>query len=124
MVYGDGGRILQVLANLLSNAAKFSSQNSEVQIILQKEKQCFRILVTDHGDGIPQAFRGKIFERFSQADASDTKTKGGTGLGLCISKTIIEEHNGKIGFESEEGKGSTFYIEIPQYHEPNAPISV
>jgi PAS domain S-box-containing protein len=123
MVYADSGRILQVLANLLSNAAKFSSQNSEVQIILQKEKQCFRILVTDHGDGIPHAFRGKIFERFSQADASDTKAKGGTGLGLCISKTIIEEHNGKIGFESEEGKGSTFYIEMPQYHEPDALIS-
>ena len=124
MVHADSGRILQVLANLLSNAAKFSSQNSEVHIVLQKDKQCFRILVTDHGDGIPHSFRGKIFERFSQADASDTKAKGGTGLGLCISKTIIEEHNGKIGFESEEGKGSTFYIEMPLHHESDTPLSV
>jgi len=123
MVNADGGRIIQVLANLLSNAAKFSSENSEVQIILQSHQQNFRVLITDHGEGVPHSFRGKIFERFSQADASDTKVKGGTGLGLCISKIIIEEHDGKIGFESEEGKGSTFYIELPEYHAPNKPTT-
>jgi len=118
MIFADNDRVLQVLANLLSNAAKFSSANSEVQIVLQTDKQYCRVLVIDHGDGIPLSFREKIFERFSQADASDTKVKGGTGLGLYISKTIIEEHRGRIGFESEEGKGSTFYIELPKYHEP------
>ncbi|MDH5694401.1 MAG: ATP-binding protein, partial [Gammaproteobacteria bacterium] len=60
------------------------------------------------------SFRSRIFERFSQADASSTRKKGGTGLGLYISKSIVEYHKGKIGFSSSEGKGSTFYFTLPK----------
>ena len=72
-----------------------------------------RVSVTDSGCGIPESFRNRIFSRFAQADASDQRQKGGTGLGLNICKSIIEAHEGHIDFVSEAGKGSEFYFELP-----------
>jgi PAS domain S-box-containing protein len=109
----DGIRLQQVMSNLLSNAAKFSPPGSQVEIAAQRNGQRVRINVIDHGPGVPEEFRARIFQKFSQADSSDTRQKGGTGLGLVISKEIIEHMHGSIGFDSEEGQGACFYFELP-----------
>ncbi len=109
----DPNRLTQVLANLISNAIKFSPPNAEVVVKQSILVNRVRITVVDHGQGIPDAFRSRIFGRFAQADASNTRQTNGTGLGLAISKMIIEQMNGTIGFESEEGAGARFYFELP-----------
>ncbi|MGD9391002.1 MAG: PAS domain S-box protein [Thioalkalispiraceae bacterium] len=110
----DSMRIQQVLSNFLSNACKFSRKGGTVEIgVEQQQENWIRVFVRDHGQGIPDAFKSKIFEKFSQADSSDTRQKGGTGLGLAISKELIEMMNGKIGFESQENHGTKFYFDLP-----------
>jgi PAS domain S-box-containing protein len=111
----DADRLIQVLTNLLSNASKFSPKGESVTISLSRlEGAKLRIAVTDRGPGIPPEFRNRIFQKFSQADSSDTRQKGGTGLGLSISKSIVEKHNGSLFFESEVGKGTTFFVDLPE----------
>ncbi|MCW9032889.1 MAG: ATP-binding protein [Rhodospirillales bacterium] len=112
-VWGDRDRLHQVLANILSNAAKFSPEGEIVKLSVGKIDDMIRISITDRGPGISEAFQERIFERFAQADASDTKQMGGTGLGLNISKSIVEKHGGTIGFETRIGEGTTFYFMIP-----------
>lgn len=115
IIDADKNRLMQVMANLLSNAAKFSHENQNVEISTSAIDDGFiRISIKDYGYGIPKDFKPKIFARFTQFDSSDTRSKGGTGLGLSISKLIIEKHGGRIDFTSEEGKGTTFYIDIPR----------
>ncbi|MBF0588339.1 MAG: CHASE domain-containing protein [Magnetococcales bacterium] len=113
VIYGDANRLHQVLSNLISNAIKFSSEQGEVLLTIEELGEMTRISVTDHGLGIPEAFRGRIFHKFAQADGSNTRNISGTGLGLAISKTIIEQHGGRIGFDSVEGEGSVFHIDLP-----------
>lgn len=117
VVNADTDRLMQVLNNLLSNAAKFSPEGGVVEISTHQLDDTIRVQVRDDGPGIPLQFQSKIFEKFSQADGSDTRKVGGTGLGLSISKAIMEKMAGAIGFETEEGKGTTFYIDIPLYRE-------
>ncbi|MBU2394208.1 MAG: PAS domain S-box protein [Gammaproteobacteria bacterium] len=105
----DAKRLIQVLSNFLSNAIKFSPAAATVVVELSQNEQMVRIAVIDQGPGVPEAFRDRIFQRFSQADASDTRQTGGTGLGLAISKELVHGMNGFIGFESVEGQGATFY---------------
>ncbi len=112
-VFADRDRLMQVMANLLSNAAKFSPRNDTVEINVAMHGERVRISVTDNGPGIPTDFHDKIFEKFTQSDSSDTRQKGGTGLGLSISKIIVEKHGGQIDFVSREGIGTTFFIELP-----------
>jgi PAS domain S-box-containing protein len=112
-INGDVDRITQVLANLLSNAAKFSPPGVPVVVSMSRKEGKVRVCVTDRGRGIPDEFRNRIFQKFSQADSSDTRLKGGTGLGLNISKAIVEKHGGTIGFASEAGAGTTFFFELP-----------
>jgi PAS domain S-box-containing protein len=109
----DRDRLTQVLTNLLSNAIKFSETGGAVLTRLEGHGEVLRIAVIDHGAGIPEAFRGRVFQRFAQADSADSRRKGGTGLGLSICRTIVEEHGGRIWFESSEGRGTAFFIELP-----------
>jgi CheY-like chemotaxis protein len=113
LVYVDPERVLQVLANLLSNAIKFSPHGGSVEIDLAVEGEAARVAIRDQGEGISLAFQGRIFEKFAQADASNTRKKGGTGLGLSIAKAIVERLQGDIGFETQLGKGTTFFFSLP-----------
>ena len=108
----DSDRLVQVLTNLLANAAKFSPRGASVRISVQVSNGRVRIAVTDSGPGIPAAFQHRIFQKFSQADASDARQKGGTGLGLAISRALVEAMSGTIGFDSSTS-GTCFWVELP-----------
>jgi PAS domain S-box-containing protein len=112
-VVADSDRLLQVLANLLSNAAKFSPRGGSVTLGARWEPPVVKLWVSDRGPGIPEEFRARIFSRFCQADASDTRQKGGTGLGLNISRGLVEQMGGRLDFESRPGEGTTFTCELP-----------
>lgn len=109
MIDVDPMRFHQILANLLSNAAKFSPIGSEILVSLSITEQQVQISVQDHGPGIPDAFRQHIFEKFSQADSADARSKGGTGLGLAIVKELTNRMGGDISFESNE-QGTCFNL--------------
>ena len=112
-VRADTNRLMQVMNNLLANAAKFAPEDSTVEITAEQYEDKVRVSVTDRGPGIPEEFRSRIFDRFTQADASDTRKAGGTGLGLNISRAIVERHHGRIDFISRPGRGATFFFELP-----------
>lgn len=114
-VHVDPARLLQVFANLISNAAKFSPEHGLITIRIHAEHHRVRVSISDKGPGIPLEFQSKIFQKFSQADSSDTRGKGGTGLGLSISKAIIEKLGGTIDFSSIPNEGTTFFFELPAY---------
>jgi signal transduction histidine kinase len=77
-----------------------------------------RVAVRDHGPGIPDEFTSRIFEKFAQADSSDARQKGGTGLGLNIAKQLIHQHGGRLGFETARGGGTVFYFDLPCESDP------
>jgi len=110
----DSDRLIQVVTNLLSNAVKFSPPQSCVHIRLLCSDGRVRVEVADSGPGIPEEFRKRIFQKFSQADTSDTRQKGGTGLGLNISRAIVERMGGSMGFTTETGVGTVFFFELPE----------
>jgi PAS domain S-box-containing protein len=114
-VHADRKRLLQVMTNLLSNAAKFSPEGGTVEISTEDAGPNVRIGVHDRGAGIPEGFRARIFGRFTQADSTATRQKGGTGLGLAICKRLIEMMHGRIGFQDRPGGGSTFWFELPRH---------
>lgn len=110
-VKGDGDRLIQVLVNFLSNAIKFSPENSKIMINSRLDGDFAELRVIDSGPGIPEEARAQIFERFRQVKGQ--KGMGGTGLGLAISKLIVEMHGGKIGVDAAEDGGSSFWFSIP-----------
>jgi PAS domain S-box-containing protein len=113
-VMADSERLMQVLTNLLSNAAKFSPPGADVWIRLRPGPTLVRIEVEDSGPGIPDAFQGRVFERFAQADASSDRRFEGTGLGLSITRKLLEAMGGTIRFTTVVGHGTTFYFELPR----------
>lgn len=113
IVNADYGRLIQVMGNLLSNAIKFSPAHSRITVSTVIKDHTVKVSVQDEGKGIPKEFQDKVFEKFARAETGDARNAPGTGLGLNISKTIIEKCGGQIGFVTEEGKGSTFYFELP-----------
>ena len=119
-VWVDGDRILQVLGNLIRNAIKFSEKGGEIRLAARAtgEKEV-TFEVQDQGAGIPPEKLDLIFDRFQQADASDSRLQGGTGLGLALCRGIVNQHGGRIWVTSNPGSGSTFYFTVEEY-EPEA----
>jgi PAS domain S-box-containing protein len=111
--FADGDRIIQVLVNLLSNAAKFSQPGGVVTLGSEEREGWIAVFVRDKGPGIAPVHRRAIFERFRQIAPPGPKSAGGTGLGLAICKTIVEQHGGRIDVESRENEGSVFWFTIP-----------
>jgi PAS domain S-box-containing protein len=112
-VRADRKRLMQVMTNLLSNAAKFSPPKGTVDVAVDTANGKVRVSVGDRGPGIPDSFRSRIFGRFAQADSADSRIKGGTGLGLAICKRLVEMMDGHIGFEDRPGGGTAFFFELP-----------
>lgn len=113
----DADRFLQVMANLLSNAIKHSRKGQVVQVSLYGDMQGWRVDVSDQGPGIDPAFRARLFEKFSQADGSDRRAQGGTGLGLYLSRLFVERMGGRISAQSQAGQGSTFSLFFGAYQD-------
>ncbi len=112
-VMGDAHRLIQVITNLISNAVKFSTPGQAISVTLSRQAQDYaRVSVRDHGPGVPAGMRARIFDRFVQADASDARARGGSGLGLSIARGIVTRHGGRIGVE-EASPGARFYFELP-----------
>jgi signal transduction histidine kinase len=114
----DSDRLTQVITNLLSNAMKFSPPGQVVDVKVTRGGIGVRVEVCDHGPGVPEDFRSRIFQKFSQADSSDTRQNGGSGLGLSISRLLVEKMGGTMGFLSEAGAGATFFFELPECNAP------
>lgn len=116
LVTGDPGRIRQILTNLLGNAIKFTARGEvslRVDLEARTERECrLRFLVRDTGIGIPLEAQARVFEAFTQADESTTRKYGGSGLGLSITRQIVEQLGGRIGFTSEPGRGSVFWVTV------------
>lgn len=109
----DGDRFLQVMANLLSNAIKHSPAGDTVSVVLAWSDTHVSVKVRDRGPGIDPKFRSRMFEKFSQADGSDRRAQGGTGLGLYITRMLVERMGGRIDVDSVAGDGATFIVELP-----------
>ncbi|OGS27501.1 MAG: hypothetical protein A2297_09865 [Elusimicrobia bacterium RIFOXYB2_FULL_48_7] len=116
LIRADAGRIKQVVSNLLTNAYKFTPENGTVELSVSDEDKKILIKVKDSGIGIPKAEQEQIFERFYQVDGSTTRTAEGTGLGLTITRLIVEAHKGKIRVESDgvPGSGTEFTVLLPK----------
>lgn len=124
LVLADREKIWRVLSNLIVNAIKFSPTGSAIDVKLFEKDQKMKLSVRDHGIGIPEELKDKIFDAFTDAKRRGTSGEQPFGLGLSISKQIVEAHGGKIWFESDVDKGTTFYLELPAAKEKSPfPVS-
>jgi PAS domain S-box-containing protein len=113
LVRADRKRLMQVMTNLISNAAKFSPEGGQVELTVACADSAVQVSVEDRGPGIPKEFRSRIFGRFAQADSALTRSKGGTGLGLAICKRLVEMMDGEIWYADREGGGTSFRFRLP-----------
>lgn len=113
----DAIRLAQAVTNLLSNAVKFSPRGAEVVVGIENGESMIRIWVRDHGPGIPDEFKARIFQKFAQVDTPEARKRGGTGLGLSIVKEIVDRHDGEVGFEPAPGGGTIFHITVPRWEQ-------
>jgi PAS domain S-box-containing protein len=118
IVTGDRDRLEQVLGNLLENAVKYSPDGSDITVIVEDRGDSFLTAVCDRGIGIPADELGQVFERFHRGRQVSSTNYGGLGLGLYITKQIIERHGGTIWVDSKEGAGTTFYFSLPAAEQP------
>jgi CheY-like chemotaxis protein/anti-sigma regulatory factor (Ser/Thr protein kinase) len=123
IVSADPDRLMQVLTNLISNAVKFSPGGGAVSTSILRKGDQYRISVADRGSGIPEEFRGRIFSKFAQADASATREKGGTGLGLSIVREIVTRLGGTVAYEDRPGGGTVFHVDLPAAEEESGIFS-
>jgi signal transduction histidine kinase len=112
-VAGDAGRLGQVVTNLLSNAVQYNRPGGTVRVRLESSGDDVMLEAADTGCGIPEEDRPHIFERFYRVDKARTRASGGHGLGLAISKGVVDAHGGTVGFDSAPGRGSTFRVRLP-----------
>ena len=123
LIAGDGGRLQQIVWNLLTNAVKFTPRGGRVRVILRREESHIEISVADTGSGIAAEFLPYVFHRFRQQDGAITRRAGGLGLGLAIVKNLVELHGGTVEARSDgEGKGSMFVVRIPVAPVSSRPI--
>jgi signal transduction histidine kinase len=113
MVSADVHRLGQALTNLVGNAIKFSEPGDRVSLVVESRGSLARLVVQDHGRGIPPDRLDHIFDRFAQVESTDASSRGGSGLGLPIARRIVAEHDGRLLASSVLGYGSTFTIELP-----------
>ena len=113
VVAGDGPQLRQVLTNLLANACRFSPDGASVEVAIGQDEKVTVLEVRDHGEGIPEQLRAKVFERFFRADNSRNRETGGSGLGLSIVGTIVKLHGGEIVADETPGGGATFRVTLP-----------
>jgi signal transduction histidine kinase len=122
VVYGDRDRLAQVIGNLLSNAIKYSPEGGVVGVSASLVGDEAWIWVRDQGLGIPTEQQQRIFTKFFRGDVGRERGISGTGLGLVLARQIVEAHGGEIGFESEEGAGSTFWLQFPAASGDGRPV--
>jgi hypothetical protein len=121
-LWADPDRIIQTLTNLLSNAIKFSPPRATVWLTVERQGDQILFQVKDQGRGIPSDKLERVFERFQQVDTSDSREKGGSGLGLTICRSIVQQHGGRIWVESTVGEGSTFFFTLPALKSEQEPM--
>ena len=122
LVLFDADRLMQVLTNLISNAAKFSPADTEVAVLTARAGRWLRISVIDHGRGIPESFRRRMFQKFAQVDSSDARHSQGSGLGLNICRSLVTQMGGMIDFTDTPGGGTTFFVELPEHFAAGTPV--
>lgn len=113
VAYADNEKFEEIITNILSNAFKFTAVGGKIEVTVSKNQKYVNIAINDTGIGISKEKLPKIFDRFYQVDGSHTREHEGTGIGLSLTKELVELHKGKIEVESEEGKGTTFIVSIP-----------
>lgn len=114
MIFADTGRINQVITNIMSNAMKYSEENTEINIIIREKFTSYYLEIADHGIGMPPQALDRIFDRFYRVDKARSRSMGGNGLGLAIAKEIMDAHNGRIDVFSEVGVGTTMILVFPK----------